>query len=71
MNVPMVVGVQWTKDRPMAACTQYSGEDLDTRATYPSQRKMTKKQQTGIRPMAACTQHADFSLKAETNLYLK
>ena len=45
--------------------------DHDIEAIHPSQRKMMKRQRTGIRPMAAGTQHAGFSLRAETNLYLK
>ena len=71
MDIPMSMGVQQTGDRPMAACTRYSGDDLDTEAIHPSQRKMTKRQQTGIRSMVAGTQNADFDLRAETNSYLK
>ena len=43
----MAVGMKWTGDRPMAACTRYSGDDLDTGAIHPSQQKMTKRQQMG------------------------
>ena len=35
-------GVQQTGDKPMVAFTRYLGDDLDTRALHPSQRKMTK-----------------------------
>ena len=71
MNIPMAVGVQQTGDRPVVACTQYSSDDLNIEVTHPSQWKMTKRQQTGNRPMAAGTRRADFSPRAETNLYLK
>ena len=54
-DVSIAMGMQRTRDRLMAACTRYLGDDLDTRAIHPSQRKMTKRQQTGIRPMAAST----------------
>ena len=33
----MVMGVQRIGDRLMAICTQYSGNDLDIEAIYPSQ----------------------------------
>ena len=56
----------------MAACTRYSGDDLDTGAIhYPYQQKMTKRQWTGIRLMAIGTQHADFGPRVEANPYLK
>ena len=55
----------------MAACTRYSGDDLDTRAIHPSQRKRTKRQQMGIRLMATGTQNVDLDPRAEANLYLK
>ena len=58
-------------DKPMAARTLYSGDDLDTGALHPSQWKTTKKQRMGIRLKAAGTRHADFGLRAETNFYLK
>ena len=63
--------MQQTGDRPMVACTQYPGDKLDIRAIHPSQCKTTKRQRMGNTPMAASTQHADFSLRAETDLYLK
>ena len=44
MDIPMAVGVQQTRDRPMAACTQYLGDDLEVGAIHPSRWKMTKKQ---------------------------
>ena len=54
----------------MAACIRYSGDNLDTEAIRPSQRKTPKRQQTGIKPMAVGTRHADFGPRAETNSYL-
>ena len=30
-------------DRPMVACTQYLGDDLDIKVIHPSQQKMTKR----------------------------
>ena len=71
MNFFMVVGMQQTGDRPMAVCTWYSGDDLDTWAIHPSQQKMTKRQRTRIRPMVVGTQHVDSSLRVEINPYLK
>ena len=71
MDFLMVMGMQQTRDKPMAAYTRYSGDDLNIGAIYPSQQKMTKKQQTGIRLMAAGARHADSGLRAETNPYLK
>ena len=71
MDIPMVVGVQRTRNKLMAAWTQYSSDDLDTKAIHLSQRKMAKRQRTGIRSMAAGTQHTDFGPRAETNFYLK
>ena len=71
IDVSMAMGVQQTGDKPMAICTQYSGDDLDTRSLHPSQQKMTKRQRTGITPMVAGTWHGDFSPSAKTNLYLK
>ena len=44
IDVSMVVGVQRMGDKPMAARTLYSGDDLDTGALHPSQWKTTKKQ---------------------------
>ena len=70
-DVLMAVGMQWMGYKPMAEYTQYLSDDMDTRALYTSQRKKTKRQWTGIRPTTADTRHADFSPKAETNLYLK
>ena len=68
----MVVVMQRTKDRLMAACTRYSGDDLDTEAIHPSRRRTKKKrQQIRIKLMVAGTQHANFSLRAKTNFYLK
>ena len=55
----------------MAACTGYSGNDLDIGAIHPSQRKKTKGQWTRIRPMAVGTRHADSGPKVEANSYLK
>ena len=46
-DIPMAVGVQRTGGRPMAACTPYSGNDMDTGAIYPSQQKMTKSNRRG------------------------
>ena len=57
MDIPMVVGVQCMGNKLMVACGQYSGDDLDTKAIHLSQRKMKKRQQTGIKPMAAGTQY--------------
>ena len=71
MDVPMVVGVQQTGDKSMATRSQYLGDNLDTRAIRPSQRKMTKRQRRGITPMAAGTWHVDLGPRAKTNLYLK
>ena len=71
IDVPMAVAMQWMVDKLMAACTWYSGDDLDTMALHPSQWKMKKRQWMGIRPMAASTHHMDFSPRAETNIYLK
>ena len=55
----------------MAACTWYSGDDLDTGAIHPFQRKMTKRQQTGIKPIATGTKHVNSGLRAKANPYLK
>ena len=70
-DVSIAMVVQWTGNRPMVACTQYSGDDLDTKAIHPSQGKMKKMQRTGIRPMVVGTQYADFIPRAKTNFYLK
>ena len=70
-DIPMVVGVQKMGDRPVAACTRYSGDDLDIEAIHPSQQKMTKRQQTGNKPVAAGSRHMDFDPRVETDLYLK
>ena len=58
-------------DRPMAACTQYSGDDLDITAIYHSRRRTIKRQRTRIKPMVVGTQHEDFGPRAKTNFYLK
>ena len=58
-------------DRPMAACTRYPIDDLDTSAIHISQQKMTKRQWMEIRPMVVGARHEGFSSRAETNLYLK
>ena len=71
LDFSITVRMQGTGDRPMAACTRYSGDNLDTGAIHPSQQKMTKRQPTGIRPMATGTRHVDSSPRAETNPYLK
>ena len=71
MDILIVVGMQQTGDRPIAACTQYLGDDLDTGAIYLSQRKTAKRQPTGIKLMAVGTRHVNFSLRAKTNSYLK
>ena len=42
-DILMVIGVQQTGDIPMAACTQYSGDNLNIEVTHPSQQKMTKR----------------------------
>ena len=70
-DILMAMGVQWRGNRLMAACTHYSGDDLDTKAIHPSQQKMTKRQHVGIRLMVAGTRHADFDPRAETKFYLK
>ena len=70
-DISMVVGVRQMGNRPMAACTQYLGHDLDTKAIHPSQRKMTKRQQTRITLMASGTRHADFGPRVESSFYLK
>ena len=70
-NFSIAMGMQQTGDRPMVACTQYSGDDLDIRAIHPSQWKTTKRQWMEIRPMAVGTRHMDFGLRAEANPYLK
>ena len=67
----MAVRVQRIRNRPMAACTKYSGDDLDTKAIHPAQWKMTKRKRTGNKPMAVDTQHVDFGPRVETNFYLK
>ena len=67
----MVVGVQQTEDRLMAACTWCSGDDLDTGAIHPSQWKTTKRQQMVVRLMAIGAQQVNFGPRAETNSYLK
>ena len=55
----------------MAACTRDPGDDLDTMAIHPFQRKETKMQRTMIRLMVAVTWHVGFGPRAETNTYLK
>ena len=60
----MATGMQWIEDKPMAACTRYSGDDLDTRATHLIQWKMTKRQRTRVRLMATSTRHADSNSRA-------
>ena len=65
-NIPMTIGVQWIGNRSMAACTQYSGGDLDTKAIHPSQRKMIKRHRMGIRSMVLGTWHVDFGPRART-----
>ena len=67
----MAVGVQQMGDRLMAACTRYSGDDLNIEVTHPSKWKMTKRLQMGNRLVAVDTQHEGFGPKAKTNLYLK
>ena len=71
MNFLMVVGMKWTGDRPMAACTRYSGDNLDIGVIHPSQWKTTKRQWMRIRSMVAGTRQADSGLRVETNPYLK
>ena len=44
VDVPMALGMQQTEDKPMAACTRYSGDDLDTEAIHPFQWKNDKKE---------------------------
>ena len=70
-DISMAVGVQRIGNRPMAACTQYLGDDLDTKAIHPSQWKTTKKQRMRIRPMAIGTRYANFGPRSKTNFYLK
>ena len=71
-DVLMPMGMQQMGDRPMAACTRYSGDDLDTGAIHhPNQQKMTKRQWTGIILMAIGTQHVDFGPRVKANPYLK
>ena len=67
----MAMEVQWTGNRPMATCTRYSGDELDTKAIHPSQQEMIEKQWTGIRSMAAGTRQMNFGPRAKTNFYLK
>ena len=43
MDIPMAIGVQQMRDRPVVACTRYSGDDIGIKAIHPSQHKMTKK----------------------------
>ena len=64
--IPRQIGV-----KPEPACTQFLGDDLGTRAIYPSQQKMTKRQWTGKRPMVVGLLRANFGPKVETNLYIK
>ena len=71
IDISMVLEVRRMRNRSMATCTQYSSDDLDTKAIHPSQWKMIKRQRTGIRLMAVGIWHADFGLRAETNFYLK
>ena len=52
MDIPMVIGVQQTRNKLVAVYTRYSGDDLDIEVLHPSQRKTTNKQQTGNKPMA-------------------
>ena len=66
-----MVRVQQIGDRSEATYTQYLGDDLDARAIHPSQRKLTKRQQTGNSSMNAGPRCVNFDPKAETNLYLK
>ena len=63
--------MQRTGDKPMAECTWYLGDDLDTGAIHPFQWKMTKRQQMRIKLMAVGTRHEDSGLRADTNSYLK
>ena len=37
MDIPMAAVVQQTRDKRVAACTWYSGDDLDIKAIHPSQ----------------------------------
>ena len=71
MDIPMAVGVQQMGDRLVAACTQYSGDDVDIEAIPPYQQKMTKRQWTGNRPMIVGTRRANFGPSAGINFYLK
>ena len=71
IDISIAVGVQQTWDRPVAACTRYSGDNLDIEAIHPSQQKITKRQQTGNKPVAAGSRHMDFDPRVETDLYLK
>ena len=70
-NIPMAMRVQRTGNRPIAASTQYLGDDLDAKAIRLSQQKMTKSQPMRIRPMTTSTRHMNFSPRAETNSYMK
>ena len=70
-DIPIAVEVKQMGDRTMTAYTWYLGSDLDIEAIHPSQSKITKRQRTGNKPMAASTWRADFSLRAETDFYLK
>ena len=65
----MVVGVQLTGHRPVAACTWHSSDNLDIEAIHPSQQKMTKRQRTGSRLMAAGTWHGDLAPRASAKNY--
>ena len=67
----MAIRVQQKGVRPVASCTQYSGDDLNIKVTLRFQQKWTKWQRTGNKLMAAGTRRADFDPKAEINLYLK
>ena len=66
-----VDGAHQIRDRLVAACTRYLGEDLDIEVLHPSQWKKTKRQRMWNRLMAVGTRHANFGPRAKTNLYLK
>ena len=47
MDIPMAVGVQWMIDKPMTACSRYSGDNLDIGALYPLSTEKDKKAMDG------------------------
>ena len=71
MGYPMAMGMQRMRIRPMVVGTRCSGDNMDTKATYSYQWKMTKTQRTRIRLMVAGAQGMDSGLKAKVNPYIR